>query len=161
MKEKWEQRIGAYGICVAQEGLLVIDKTQGPYQNRYDLPGGGAEPNESLTSALHREIKEETGLTINIIKRIGTCEFLLPWPTQRFTHLHHVAHFFHVQPITTDILAPTKFADQDSAGAHWIALDNITQDNASPLTIQAKEWLTKQTMPQSLQRLDTWCIKEA
>lgn len=38
----------------------------------YKLPGGGVKPGENLHSALHREVKEETGCTINIKKEVGT-----------------------------------------------------------------------------------------
>ena len=31
---------GVYGVFVKDDKLLCINKTAGPYQNRYDLPGG-------------------------------------------------------------------------------------------------------------------------
>jgi ADP-ribose pyrophosphatase YjhB (NUDIX family) len=160
MQEKWEKRIGVYGICLTKEGLLVIDKAQGPYRKRYDLPGGSIETGETLHDALHREIKEETGLEINTSNAIDTCEFLVPWPTQKFTHLHHTVHLFQVQPTTTESHSPTVIEGQDSAGAHWLVLDQIKTENASPLVLTAKEWLKTQTIPRTLQRLDTWVIKE-
>ena len=39
----WYRRLGAYGICRQDNALLVIEKGQGPYEGRYDLPGGGVE----------------------------------------------------------------------------------------------------------------------
>lgn len=161
MKEKWEQRIGVYGICLAEEKLLVIDKTQGPYRKHYDLPGGGIENGETHHDALYREVKEETGLAINIIASIGTCEFLVPWPTKKSTHLHHIAHLYQIETLTKKILSPTAIEGQDSAGAHWLALDQLTIKNASPLALQAKNWNKAHILPQTLQRLDTWVIKEA
>lgn len=160
MNEKWEQRIGVYGICVTENGLLVIDKTQGPYRKRYDLPGGGIESGETQHNALHREVKEETGLKVQIIDKLGECEFLLPWLTQTSTHLHHLVHLYQIEPLTTKIRSPKIFEGQDSSGAHWLTLDHITTDNASPLVHQAQKWLKTQTISQTLQRLDTWIIKE-
>lgn len=37
----------------------------------YETPGGGVEKGETLIEALHREIAEELGLTINHIEEIG------------------------------------------------------------------------------------------
>jgi 8-oxo-dGTP pyrophosphatase MutT (NUDIX family) len=44
----------------------VIHKNGGPYINRFDLPGGTVEPDESLFKAIHREFAEETGITIEV-----------------------------------------------------------------------------------------------
>ncbi|MFT5365701.1 MAG: ADP-ribose pyrophosphatase YjhB (NUDIX family) [Candidatus Latescibacterota bacterium] len=160
MNEKWNQRVGVYGICVTKEGLLVIDKTQGPYRKRYDLPGGGIEPNELLHDALHREVKEETGLEIKVIDQLGTCEFLVPWPTVKFTHLHHIAHLFHIQHLTEKLLPPAEFEGQDSGGATWLSLSQISDNNASPLVIQAKKWLETEKLTSTLSKLDDWIIYE-
>ena len=65
--ERWERRIGVYGICINADGLLVIDKRLGPYRGRYDLPGGSIETGESLFEAMHRELAEETGLCAEIL----------------------------------------------------------------------------------------------
>ena len=160
MEEKWDKRVGVYGICITEKGLLVINKTQGPYRKCYDLPGGGIEIGETQHNALVREVKEETGLDVQVIAKLGKCEFLVPWPTQNATHLHHIVHLYQIKHLTTKIISPKKFAGQDSSGAHWLTLDHITTDNASPLVHQAKTWIQTQTRSQSLQRLDTWLVKE-
>lgn len=35
-----KEHFGVYGVCLKDEKLLCILKTRGPYQGRYDLPGG-------------------------------------------------------------------------------------------------------------------------
>lgn len=51
-----------YGICLDDGKLLVINKSGGPYINRYDLPGGNLEDGEALSEAMKREFLKETGL---------------------------------------------------------------------------------------------------
>ena len=60
-----KNHFGVYGVCLQEGKLLCIEKTRGPYQNRFDLPGGGQELGEGLTETLEREVLEETGYTLS------------------------------------------------------------------------------------------------
>ena len=55
-----KNHFGVYGICFENGKLLCIEKTRGPYQHRFDLPGGSQELGEGLTETLEREVLEET-----------------------------------------------------------------------------------------------------
>ena len=51
----------------AQKNAVInTDDTQ------YVVPGGKVEPGETLNAAVHREIKEETNLNIDIVKKLGS-----------------------------------------------------------------------------------------
>ncbi len=55
--------------------VLIIRESQqynSPNTGKYDLPGGKLKPNENFEECLHREISEETGLTISIDKPFCT-----------------------------------------------------------------------------------------
>lgn len=49
-----------------RNNIIHTDDTQ------YVTPGGKVEPGESLIAAVHREIKEETNLNIDVVKKLGT-----------------------------------------------------------------------------------------
>lgn len=38
-----KKHFGVYAVCLENGKLLCIEKTRGPYQHRYDLPGGGGD----------------------------------------------------------------------------------------------------------------------
>lgn len=59
MKQKWD---GVKGIVTKDGLVLVLVKENGTL----DLPGGRVEKGETVKSALIREIKEETGLKVQI-----------------------------------------------------------------------------------------------
>ena len=44
-----KKHFGVYAVCLENGKLLCIEKTRGPYQHRYDLPGGSQEVGEGLT----------------------------------------------------------------------------------------------------------------
>lgn len=59
-----KKHFGVYAVCFENGKLLCIEKTRGPYQHRYDLPGGSQQLGEGLTETLIREVMEETGHTV-------------------------------------------------------------------------------------------------
>lgn len=159
--EKWHRHLGAYGICMIEEKLLVIHKGNGPYIGRYDLPGGTVEANESLVEAVKREFIEESGINIDIKRNVGVCDFLIPYelPKRGTTHIHHVAVIYLVQYIS-GILSknPEKFEGQDSLGAFWLPINEINSSNSSPLVVEAKEWIKTEQLSLESQRLDDWAV---
>lgn len=61
--------------------LLVARRARPPAQGLFSLPGGRVEYGEALTTALHREVAEETKLAIEIVALAGWRE-VLPGPAQ-------------------------------------------------------------------------------
>ena len=51
--------------------ILLVRRAREPAKGVYTFPGGRVEFGESLTEALTREIREETGLTIAIVGLVG------------------------------------------------------------------------------------------
>jgi ADP-ribose pyrophosphatase YjhB (NUDIX family) len=159
--EQWHRHLGAYGICLNDEKLLVIQKGGGPYFGRYDLPGGTVEANESLVVAVQREFLEETRINVEIKENVGVCDYLVPYelPKRGTSHIHHIAVFYLVQIIgDTLIQTPEKFEGQDSLGALWAPTKEMTADNSSPLVLQAIEWIKTRRLSFGFQRLDTWVV---
>ncbi len=65
-------RLGARGIVVREDGkIAVFNKSN---KNEYKLPGGGLEGEEKPEEAFKREVLEETGCKVEIIKKLGTTE---------------------------------------------------------------------------------------
>lgn len=148
--ENFFRHIGVYGICLADNCILVIQKILGPYTGKYDLPGGRLEKMESLEQGVTREFLEETGYTIRQLKSIGICDFSVLWTLQDDTveHLHHIAMLYEVQVNPEEKMSIIKsFEGQDSNGAIWLNIDHVNINNASPLLLSAMEWMRAGAVP--------------
>lgn len=55
--------------------ILTIKRAKEPFKGIFALPGGRIEPGETKEEALCREVKEETGYKVKIIRLLGVLEF--------------------------------------------------------------------------------------
>jgi 8-oxo-dGTP diphosphatase len=67
----------AVSAAIFRDGkVLLVRRARSPARGFYSLPGGRVEFGESLHTALHREVDEETGLRIEIVGLAGWREVL-------------------------------------------------------------------------------------
>ncbi|KGX85227.1 NUDIX hydrolase [Pontibacillus marinus] len=158
--KNYHRAFGVYGICVQQGKLLVIDKNGGPYINRFDLPGGSLEEGESLVSALHREFEEETGASIHVKNLIGTSDFFVKWDWEPYTHVHHIAVFYHIDVIGELDQNPTQFEGQDSTGVRWISQNQMSEETSSPLVLKAMKWMFSNEFNFNAEVYNNWIVKK-
>ncbi|HML03638.1 MAG TPA: NUDIX hydrolase [Candidatus Bathyarchaeia archaeon] len=55
----------------ADERILIVKRRTVPFKGYWALPGGRVEAGESVEEAIVREVKEETGLDVEILRKIG------------------------------------------------------------------------------------------
>ncbi|MEE9116071.1 MAG: NUDIX domain-containing protein [Thermoplasmata archaeon] len=63
--------VAADGLIVIDDKLVLIRRKFYPFEGRLALPGGMVEYDERVEDAVRREMKEETGLDVEIIKLLG------------------------------------------------------------------------------------------
>ena len=92
-KIRYQRRVGAYGIILHKKELLLTEQITKDTNIEVQLPGGGSNENESLIHALYREVLEETGWGIKVLKKEGIF--------QRFTYMpeykiwaHKICHIY-------------------------------------------------------------------
>ena len=58
-------------VIILKGKIVLIKRKNPPFRNSFALPGGFVEVGETTEAAVIREAKEETGLSIDIIKLVG------------------------------------------------------------------------------------------
>jgi ADP-ribose pyrophosphatase YjhB (NUDIX family) len=67
----------AVSAVIVRDGeFLAVRRARPPMQGLFTLPGGRVEIGESLSEALIREVREETGLTVEPVALAGTREVI-------------------------------------------------------------------------------------
>ena len=54
--------VGVAAAVVTESGILLVQEAKGPYVGCWGLPKGHVEPDESIESAVLRELQEETNI---------------------------------------------------------------------------------------------------
>jgi ADP-ribose pyrophosphatase YjhB (NUDIX family) len=58
--------VGVGGVIVRDGKALIIKRANEPYKGQWSIPGGRVELGESLVDAVRREMREETGLIVDV-----------------------------------------------------------------------------------------------
>ncbi|MDI3485897.1 MAG: 8-oxo-dGTP diphosphatase [Methanolobus sp.] len=58
-------------VIIFNGKIVLIQRKNPPYKEKFALPGGFVEIGETTEEAVVREVLEETGLTIEIVKLLG------------------------------------------------------------------------------------------
>ena len=139
-----KNHFGVYAVCYKHGYLLCIQKTAGPYKNRLDLPGGSQQLGEGLTETLTREVMEETGFTVRSYSNPRIYDVFVREELKNFM-VHHVMALYDVEmnesaPQVTISEAVSDGAN-DSLGYIWLDIQEIAEENASPLVLKVKSEL--------------------
>ena len=117
MSARGEIRPGVSAVIFDGDGRVLLQ--QRTDNDRWGLPGGAIEFGESILEAWHREVMEETGLTIEVERLIGV--YSHPDHHQIITYpdgnvLHFVSTCFAARPT-----GGTLTLGDETSGLAWFA----------------------------------------
>ena len=102
-----------------QTYLLLIQRKQSPFKEKWAFPGGFVEIDENLEDAAYRELKEETGITNTTLYQFKTYGDIDRDPRGRTIS---VVYYGIVNPE-----AQTAQAGSDAKAAKWFPIDNLPE----------------------------------
>jgi ADP-ribose pyrophosphatase YjhB (NUDIX family) len=108
----------AVSAAIFRDGkVLLVRRARSPGKGFYSFPGGRVEFGESLHAALQREIKEETGLGIEIVGLAGWREVLpSPGGGGHYLIMSFAAHWRAGEPRLNEELDDFKWLPPSALG---------------------------------------------
>jgi 8-oxo-dGTP diphosphatase len=111
-------------IVVHDDSLLMVLRGREPNKGLWTVPGGRVEAGEYLADALKREVREETGIEIEVGELLGVLE--------RRGDVHFVILDFLAQPLDDT----TPRASDDAADARWVPLQEVANLDCTPRFVE-------------------------
>jgi ADP-ribose pyrophosphatase YjhB (NUDIX family) len=122
----FDTRVGAYGLIVRENRVLLAHWNLLPNEAGWTLPGGGLEQGEDPATAAVREVYEETGFTVRLDELLGldslhygAHEGADPGPRPR----HSLRVIYRATIIAGDLRVEVGGSTDDT---RWFDLDEVT-----------------------------------
>jgi 8-oxo-dGTP pyrophosphatase MutT (NUDIX family) len=114
--------VSAGGVVLAEPrpdapvALVAHRSPKGVLQ--WTLPKGAQEQGETVTEAALREVREETGLDVELIGPLDTIDYWFVWTPEQ-TRYHKFVHYFLMRATGGDFARH----DAEMEAAEWVAAD--------------------------------------
>ncbi|GAB4566101.1 MAG: hypothetical protein Kow0047_17240 [Anaerolineae bacterium] len=71
--QQTRRHVVVQGVVISEGRVLLVKRTS---PRAWELPGGGMDPGETPDAAVVREVREETGIQVKIVRPLGTYQRL-------------------------------------------------------------------------------------
>jgi 8-oxo-dGTP diphosphatase len=116
-------------VIVDGDRVLLVKRGQEPLKGRWSVPGGVVEVGETLEAALVREVREETGLEVDVAEVVEVLDRISRDPDGRI-EFHYVIIDYLCRCVGGSLACGT-----DADEAQWIDRANLASYNLTAKVI--------------------------
>lgn len=119
-------RPSAYGIVIHKNNILLVKE-----HNGFHLPGGGVDLGESPVAAVVREVREETGCTVNNPQLLDMASSLFSAGAMdappAVQHVHSLLIYYACTYVSTntDDIHLDEYEQIAGLSSEWVSLDRL------------------------------------
>ena len=111
--------VGVGGVVVRDGRALIVKRAHDPRRGEWSIPGGTVEVGERLTDAVRREMREETGLEVEVGRVL-----------ELFDRIHHdgegrVRYHFVIVDFLCHAAEGDAVAGTDALAVAWVTSDEL------------------------------------
>jgi 8-oxo-dGTP diphosphatase len=121
--------VGVGAVVVDDGRVLLVRRAHEPLKGEWSIPGGAVEVGETLETAVVREVREETGLDVEVGALIDVLDRIRPAPDGR-TLYHYVLIDFVCRPA-----AGTLCCGSDASEAEWVRIADLPDYHLAAATL--------------------------
>lgn len=111
--------LGIGGVVLQGGRVLLVQRAHEPLKGEWSLPGGAVDTGETLEQAVVRELREETGLDVEVRSLVEVVQRITRDPDGRVEY-----HFVIVDYLCRAVGGDLQPAS-DAAAAEWAAVDAL------------------------------------
>ncbi|MBV9574770.1 MAG: NUDIX hydrolase [Acidobacteriales bacterium] len=138
--------VGVGAVIVEHDRALLVKRRHAPLADAWSIPGGALELGETIRDALVREVREETGLSVEVADLLGIFDRII-----RDAKGEILYHYILIDFLCR-ITGGECRARDDAKEIRWFTLDEITtlslpEDTAEVLRLGFEKKRLKHDLP--------------
>lgn len=126
--------VGVGAVIKRKNSILLIKRGKEPGKGNWSIPGGLVELGETVTEAVKREVKEETGLEVEIDHLLDVVTSIIKDDNRKVKY-HYVLIDYLVYPKEGELCLSS-----DASDVRWVKIEELEQYG---LTQALKDLLAK------------------